>query len=94
VHREHFWDFETQVASANRAEVQAPSARRIIVAIAILHNIAIRWTDDEPVGGHSNHGFFVVPEQQYEIIADDAEPVVVRAPGQQLRNQLCDNMLP
>jgi hypothetical protein len=69
-------------------------ARRIIVAIAILHNIAIRWNDGEPVGGNSNRDFPVVPEQQYEIIADDAEPAVVRARGQQLRDQLCDNMPP
>jgi hypothetical protein len=68
-------------------------ARKIIVAIAILHNIAIRWNDAEPVGG-SRHAVPAVPALQYEIVEDDAEPLVVRARGQQLRDQLCANMPP
>jgi hypothetical protein len=65
-------------------------ARKIIVAIAILHNIAIRWNDAEPVGGRRH----AVPALQYEILEDDAEPLVVRARSQQLRDQLCANMPP
>jgi hypothetical protein len=72
-------------------------ARKIIVAIAILHNIAILWNDDEPVGGippEEDPAGPAVPEQEYEILEDDAEPAVVRARGQELREQLCLNMPP
>jgi hypothetical protein len=72
-------------------------ARKIIVAIAILHNIAILWNDDVPVGGiapEEDPAGPAVPEQEYEIVEDDAEPAVVRARGQELREQLCMNMPP
>jgi hypothetical protein len=73
-----------------------PRGRRYIIAIAILHNIAIRWNDVEPVGGirRNVRAMRVPPELQFEIIADDAEPAIVRARGQQLRDQLCANMPP
>ena len=66
-------------------------ARKIIVAIAILHNISIRWNDDEPEGGilpEVDPNVPEVDEQEYEIVEDDAGPVVVRARRQQLRLDL------
>ncbi len=72
-------------------------ARKIIVGIAILHNISILWNDDDPVGGiaPAEDPFGpVVPEQEYEIVEDDGEPAVVRTRDQQLREQLCLNMPP
>jgi hypothetical protein len=62
-------------------------ARKIIVAITILYNIAILWNDDEPVGGippEEDPAGPAVPEQEYEILEDDAEPAVVRTCSQAL----------
>ncbi len=96
MHRKHFWDHEAPVAPSDRAKVQPPRARRYIIAIAILHNIALHWNDVEPVGGirRNVRAMRVPPELQFEIIADDAEPAIVHARGQELRDQLCANMPP
>ncbi len=54
-------------------------ARKIIVTIAILYNIAILWNDHVPVGGippEDDPAGPAVPEQEYEIDEDDAEPAV------------------
>jgi hypothetical protein len=71
-------------------------ARRTIVAIAVLHNISILWNDELPVEDivPCDGPARPVPAQEYEIVGDDAEPAVVRARGQQLRDSLCENMPP
>jgi hypothetical protein len=81
------WPCLTQLRCKHRR------ALKIIVAIAILHNIAIRWNDAEPVGGR-RHAVPAVPTLQDEILENDAEPLAVPARGQQLRDQLCANMPP
>jgi len=65
-------------------------ARRIIIAIAILHNISIRWRqedidiDDEPAP--------VPPFPRVPIIEDAAAPDVVHERGQIVRDQLLHGM--
>jgi hypothetical protein len=56
-------------------------ARKIIVTIVILHNIAVLWNDNVPVGGippQEDPAGPAVPEQEYEIVEDDTEPAVMR----------------
>jgi hypothetical protein len=70
---------------------QHPRARKVVIATAILHNISILWGDEEPVGvvdDDETHAAPQVPAQEYEIVEDDAEPAVVWARGQTVRDRL------
>jgi hypothetical protein len=69
-----------------------PRARKVVIATAILHNISIIWNDEDPVGNVNSDAGEPFPEvhdeEDFEIIEDDAEPPVVRARGQTLRDHL------
>jgi hypothetical protein len=69
-----------------------PHARKVVIATAILHNISLIWIDEDPDGtvkSDAGEPFSKVhDEEDFEIIKDDAEPPVVRAQGQILRDHL------
>jgi hypothetical protein len=70
----------------------------VIIAIAVLHNISIIWKDEDPDGNEDSDDGDAVPEvpgdEDFEIVEDDAEPLVVRARGQTLRDHLWFSMPP
>jgi hypothetical protein len=61
-------------------------ARRIVIACAILHNISIRWRQEE-IEIHEEPAA-VPPFHRIPIIEDAAAPNVVRERGQIVRDQL------
>lgn len=75
-------------------------ARKIAIATAILHNISILWKDEEILGeededvNDEDMGPQVPVLQDVEIVEDDAEPAIVRARGQAVRDNLRLNMRP
>lgn len=61
-------------------------ARRIVIACAILHNISIRWGQEEIV--IRPEPAEVPPFERVPIVEDAAAPNVVRERGQIVRDQL------
>ena len=65
-------------------------ARRIIIAIAILHNISIRWRQEE-LQIHEEPAA-VPPFQRILIVEDDTPADVVRERSQIVSDQLLQRM--
>jgi hypothetical protein len=63
-------------------------AKKVILATAILLNIAILWNDPE----FEDDDHHEDDQEEYVVIEDNSSNEAVRVAGQNLRNELCNAM--
>jgi hypothetical protein len=75
-----------------------PTAKKIIVATAVLHNLAILWNDEVPVElgpvRQLNAQRVNMAEEYLAVRVEDGAEILTRAVGQQVRLRLVANMPP
>jgi hypothetical protein len=75
-----------------------PTAKKIIVATAILHNLSIFWNDEVPlepeVGLQPNEPRVNVAQEYLAVRVEDQADILRMAVGQQMRLRLVENMPP
>jgi hypothetical protein len=75
-----------------------PTAKKIIVATAVLHNLAILWNDEVPVElgpvRQLNARRVNMAEECLAVRVEDGAEILTRAVGQQVRLRLVANMPP
>jgi hypothetical protein len=67
-----------------------PRARKVVIVCAILHNMSIRWRQEE--NERHEEPAAVPPFERIPIVEDAAPPDVVRQRGQIVRDQLLQGM--
>jgi DDE superfamily endonuclease len=67
-------------------------AKKMIIATAVLHNLAILLNEEELDEDLEIDGDLDDDQYRYEIVEDYAEPAAVRERGNQLRDTLCNRM--
>lgn len=77
----------------NHNQMEKENVIATVSVTGILHNISILWNDEMPEGAEEeNHLPQLPPPPEWEIVADDATPDVIRQRGQTVRDTLMARM--